>query len=428
MTMAMAADSELVERSRRRDVAAFGELVERHQRLVIGVALARCGDPALAEEVAQEAFVTAWRDLDRLREDARVGTWVAGIARNLAAGATRRRVRRDAATLPEPAPVPTPAELAIDREDRDLLARALAALPDAQREVLVLYYLDGQSIARIAADLGTTDDVVKQRLSRGRRALRDGVADRVESALTRVRDRPSLRAGIVAALPSTTVSNVAATSAAGKAFAMMTISKWVIATAAVAATGGAIWLGTTARRGDAAASASPPTPAPAATTAAAGALHVRRIDPAARAKLFAQIRAAEHRAGVAAAPPDPGIASHGAAATPHPALPDDPDPDKTYVRSAVGALAPQLLDCYDAALATQPGLAGKLVVDFTIAGEPGVGGVVGDSTIDGSASTITDPAMQACVTQTMYALEIDPPANGGTVNVTYPFTFAPKPD
>jgi RNA polymerase sigma factor (sigma-70 family) len=425
--MTMTADSELVERCRRRDVGAFGELVERHQRLVIGVALARCGDLALAEEVAQEAFVTAWRDLDRLREGARVGSWFAGIARNLAASATRRRVRRDAAMLPEPAPVPTPAEVAIDREDRDLLARALAELPDAQREVLVLYYLDGESIARIAADLGTTDDVIKQRLSRGRRALRDGVADRVESALTRVRDRPSLRAGVVAALPATAAPKLAASSAAGKVLAMMSISKWAIAAAAVAATGGAIWLGTSARHDDARASAAVATTATAVAPAPSS-LHVRRIDPAARDKLVAQIREAEQRAArgdTAAAPADLGAPSH--TATARPALADAPDLDKQYVQSAVRELAPLLLQCYETALDAHPGLAGKLVVEFTIEGEPGVGGVVGDSTVDAAASTIADPAMQECVTQTMYALEIDPPANGGTVNVTYPFTFAPAP-
>src|SRR5215470_317407 len=98
----MIADAELVARSRRRDASAFGALVERHQRLVVGVALARCGDPALAEDIAQEAFVAAWRDLDRLRDDERVGPWVAGIARNLAANAARDRARRRDAAGPMP--------------------------------------------------------------------------------------------------------------------------------------------------------------------------------------------------------------------------------------------------------------------------------------------------------------------------------------
>src|SRR5262245_53492858 len=95
------ADAELVARSRLRDHEAFGQLVERHQRLVFGVALARCHDPALAEDLAQEAFVAAWRDLDRLRDGERVGSWVAGIARNLASSAARTSARR-AGALPAP--------------------------------------------------------------------------------------------------------------------------------------------------------------------------------------------------------------------------------------------------------------------------------------------------------------------------------------
>src|SRR6476659_6769706 len=113
------ADAELVLRCRQRDTTAFGELVERHQRLVFGVALARCGDPALAEDLAQEAFVTAWRDLDRLRDGERVGSWVAGIARNLAANAARERARHAEAPASAPAVVPTPEDEALAREDRE---------------------------------------------------------------------------------------------------------------------------------------------------------------------------------------------------------------------------------------------------------------------------------------------------------------------
>ena len=121
----MITDVELVERSRHRDADAFGALVTRHQQLVFGVALARCQDPALAEDVAQEAFVAAWRDIDRLRDGSRVGTWVAGIARNLAANAVRTRVRRERSAV-EPGPdVPTPEDAALEREDRELLYRAL---------------------------------------------------------------------------------------------------------------------------------------------------------------------------------------------------------------------------------------------------------------------------------------------------------------
>lgn len=86
-----------------------------------------------------------------------------------------------------------------------------------------------------------------------------------------------------------------------------------------------------------------------------------------------------------------------------------------------------VVDCYKQARIAHPTLSGVLVVNFTIEGEPGVGGVVTKSAID-PTSEIEDPDFGQCVEQTMFAIEIDPPANGGTVNVTFPFTFRPKPN
>jgi len=67
-----------------------------------------------------------------------------------------------------------------------------------------------------------------------------------------------------------------------------------------------------------------------------------------------------------------------------------------------------------------------VVADFTIEGEPEVGGVVGESAIQKTG--IHDPAVLECIQETMYALEIDPPAGGGVVHVTYPFKFAASDD
>jgi RNA polymerase sigma factor (sigma-70 family) len=230
-------DAELVARSRRQDAEAFGQLVERHQRLVFSVALARCNDPALAEDVAQEAFVTAWRDLDRLRDRERVGPWVAGIARNLAANAARVRARRAGLLeLEAPSPVPTPQDEVLAREDRELLHRALAEVPETYRETLILYYMEGQSISTIAEALGVKEDVVKQRLSRSRRALRDGIQARVENALSRARTSPTFRAGVIAAIVANATRDATAAATAGKGVTM--ISKKVAITAATAKTVG----------------------------------------------------------------------------------------------------------------------------------------------------------------------------------------------
>jgi RNA polymerase sigma factor (sigma-70 family) len=420
-------DADLVERSLRRDPGAFGSLVERHQRLVFGVALARCGDPVLAEDVAQDAFVTAWRDLERLHDADRVGSWVAGIARNLASNAARDRARRADAPGLEPLPVPTPEDEARGREDRELLQHALADVPAAHREVLVLYYLEGESIAHIAASLGIREDLVKQRLSRGRRALRETVARRAMAALARVRPGRGFGAGIVAAITALAARKAVAQGATGKAILVMSgTHKLALVGVTLAVAACATWFGTRARDGNtsvvapasAAAPSSSATPAPTATPPPS---HVRRLQSSAeRTALVEQIRAARQQrtAGASHAGTAPA-----ATAAPAPALPAS-TVDKAYIRRSVRELLPLLKDCYEQGLQRDAKLAGTVVIDFTIEGEPGVGGVIGHSAIDDGASSLSDAATRECMQETMYALEIDPPADGGVVTVKYPFAFS----
>jgi RNA polymerase sigma factor (sigma-70 family) len=424
----MTTDVELVERCRRRDADAFGALVTRHQQLVFGVALARCQDRALAEDVAQEAFVAAWRDLDRLRDGSRIGSWVAGIARNLAANAVRTAARRERA-IAEPSPdVPTPEDAALEREDRELLHRALAEIPETHRETLVLFYLQGQSIAEIASALEINEDLVKQRLSRARRAVRESVAERVESVLTRTRLRPAFRAGVVAALSTAGTRKAAA----GKAIAVMSANKILVTTAAVAVVaGGALWLGSRSSAKTDSTSSVATAPAPAKGEAAATTdprapgqrPHVERLpDKASRATLLAAIR--EARARHASRATSAGGTAPGATYSP-PAAPVA-DLDKEYIRAAVQEIIPLLTDCYAEGHDRNPKLKGEVIVNFTIEGEPGVGGLVGESRIDPKDDGLGDPVVRECIQETMYALKIDPPTSGGVVQVRYPFAFAPS--
>ncbi len=440
---ALIADAELVARSRRRDTTAFGVLVERHQRLVFGVALARCHDRALAEDLAQEAFVTAWRELDRLHDVDRVGTWVAGIARNLAANAVRARARHQDPPELLQATVPTPEDEALEREDRELLHRALHDVPEAHRETLVLYYLEGESIAQIAIALGIREDLVKQRLSRGRRELRVGVVGRVESALSRSRLRPAFGAGVIAALATagaTKASAATKASVAAKGIALMSTKQLAVAAIAVLAlVGGAIWIasrGSEAKakrdpsglaQSEPAATLAPSTETPARTGVHSGSAEhlapkVRRLPAGTtREAMLETIRQAHAVRASANGAASTSVATGGAAP---PAL-AEADMDKAYIRSAVREMIPMLGDCYSEGLERDPKLAGKIVIDFTIEGEPDVGGVVGESKIDPTKSDLADAAVRECMQETMYALQIDPPAGGGVVHVHYPFEFAP---
>jgi len=97
--------------------------------------------------------------------------------------------------------------------------------------------------------------------------------------------------------------------------------------------------------------------------------------------------------------------------------------EKEYIQDRVREIVPLIKECYELALDQKPSLAGKLTVRFTLAGEPEIGGIVESSEIDTESSTISDPGMSECISETMYALEFEPPANGGQVEVRYPFKF-----
>jgi zinc protease len=181
-------------------VPAFEVVVRRHQSAVAAVAYNACGDLATSEDVAQEAFWTAWRQRTALREPARLCSWLCGIARNLGKNA-RRRAPRAAASLEGvgtmPAVGPGPAEQAVSREEESLVWRALEQIPDGYREPLILFYREGQAVAEVAQALDLSADAVKQRLSRGRNLLRDQVAVLVESALQRSRPGPAFSVGVL---------------------------------------------------------------------------------------------------------------------------------------------------------------------------------------------------------------------------------------
>src|SRR3954464_8978751 len=124
-------DDELWQRSRAGDREAFGRIVERYQSLVCSLAYSACGSLAGSEDLGQETFIAAWKELGELREPAKLRAWLCGIVRKLTANALRREQRRGGAAeaidlVREPAGSDAdPAARAVTQEQASLLWRSL---------------------------------------------------------------------------------------------------------------------------------------------------------------------------------------------------------------------------------------------------------------------------------------------------------------
>src|SRR5512136_884243 len=168
-------DAELVAESLDGNRDAFRLIVERYQTLISSLAYCATGNVSRSEDLAQETFVSAWKQLAELREPVKLRPWLCSIARFLI-GKEFRRQRREPAHAAESleavdewaSPEPLPPDRVISDEEKAILWRSLERLPEIYREPLVLFYREHQSIEAVAQDLGLSEDAVKQRLSRGR--------------------------------------------------------------------------------------------------------------------------------------------------------------------------------------------------------------------------------------------------------------------
>jgi RNA polymerase sigma factor (sigma-70 family) len=211
-------DAELVAQSLVGNRDAFGRIVARYQSLLCSLAYSATGSLSQSEDLAQESFITAWKQLADLREPEKLRSWLCRISRNLTYDALRQQGREPshrAESLEEisesPAPGPLPLEHLISREEEAILWRSIERIPEIYREPLVLFYREHQSIESVAQNLELSQDAVKQRLSRGRKLLHEQVLAFVEGALEQTNPGRAFTLGVLAALPALTLSAKAAT-------------------------------------------------------------------------------------------------------------------------------------------------------------------------------------------------------------------------
>ena len=158
------------------DEPSFAQLVRRHQRRAYAVARAIVLSHEDAEDAVQDAFLHAWRALDRFRPEQPFGAWLHRIVANASLDVTRRRKIRDADELTDvhASPFRDPAEA---RDLRERLRQALATLPTRQRAVIVLHDVEGFRHAEIGSMLDIPEGTARSDLHHARAQLRRQLHD-----------------------------------------------------------------------------------------------------------------------------------------------------------------------------------------------------------------------------------------------------------
>jgi RNA polymerase sigma-70 factor (ECF subfamily) len=165
----------LVRRAQAGDQVAFRALVARHRDRAYALALRLTGSAADAEEVAQDAFVRAWRALPAFRREAKFGTWLHRIVARLALDRRVQLVARAKRETPD-SEAPEPVAPGVGDENERMLAALLAELPERARAAVVLYYYEDRSVSEVARILGVPEGTVKTLLSRARVSMREAWA------------------------------------------------------------------------------------------------------------------------------------------------------------------------------------------------------------------------------------------------------------
>jgi RNA polymerase sigma-70 factor (ECF subfamily) len=188
MGEAAPSDIELIERTCGGETDAFASLVSRYEDYVFNAVAHLVGSGHEAEDITQEVFLKAFRNIGRFRREAMFSTWLYGIMLNSVRSRWRKRGRRPKVVSlsanpgegnpgsPQESPGDGPLEQVLRAERVELVRRSIATLPEDLREVIVLRDLEGLSYEELAESLNVPLGTVKSRLFRARNALKDKIA------------------------------------------------------------------------------------------------------------------------------------------------------------------------------------------------------------------------------------------------------------
>jgi RNA polymerase sigma-70 factor, ECF subfamily len=173
-----AAEAELVVAAQAGDEAAFEELVRRHMRRAFGIALRVLRHREDAEDLVQDSFMAALRNIGSFEAGRPFAPWLARIVLNRALNLRKSRALRltDAVPADAATTAPSPLEAAAAGELRARLQDALATLPESRRQVLELFEIDGFTSREIAGIVNMPEGTVRWHIHQARSALRDALS------------------------------------------------------------------------------------------------------------------------------------------------------------------------------------------------------------------------------------------------------------
>lgn len=180
--MEPASEAETIRRAAAGDRAAFADLVDRYWGRLYCWLRALAGNVHEAEDLTQEAFLRAWRQLPTFRADADFRVWLFGIARHALIDTRRGPRGNPTEPVPPHAPdrAPDPATVAVERELTARFAEAVARVPEAYRAAFLLWHREDLSFAEIAAVCGVPEPTARWRVFKARHLLAGLLANHLD--------------------------------------------------------------------------------------------------------------------------------------------------------------------------------------------------------------------------------------------------------
>ena len=189
------------------DPQAFEVIVAKYQELICAITYSGIADVHQSEELAQQSFINAWQNLSQLKDLSRFRPWLCTIARNNIRNFLNKK-QRDIIAKAKPmenindtaTDESGPLESAIKKEREELVSDTIRRIPERYREPLVLYYRQQQSVKQVALSLDLSEGVIRQRLQRGRKMIKEQLSSIVEETLSATGPKKAFTTAVIASI------------------------------------------------------------------------------------------------------------------------------------------------------------------------------------------------------------------------------------